>query len=78
MPEAFDVIDLATWIRGESEPGGDEEKRWFRAPEGADRDEHWLFKPRRIKTLKLSKERGDAPDQLIRDEDWAEKICSAG
>lgn len=75
--EAFDVIDLATWTRGENEPGGDEEKRWFRAPEGADRDGHWLFKPRRIKTLELSKERrrrGDAPDRLIRGEDWAEKI----
>lgn len=54
MHEAFDVIDPGAWIRGENEPGGDEEKRWFRALEGVGRDGHWLFKPRRIKTLKLS------------------------
>lgn len=67
--------------QGESEPGGDEEKRGFRAPEGADRDGQWLFKPRRIKPLLVSEERrrrGDAPDKLIRGEDLAERICSAG
>ena len=65
----------------ESEPGGDEEKRGFRDLEGADRDGQWLFKSRRIKPLVGSEERrrrGDAPDKLIRGEDWAERICSAG
>jgi hypothetical protein len=73
----FPVIDLATWVRGEWEPGGDEEKRWFSAPEGAGYRGHWLFKPRREKELVLAKsrrDRGDSPDLLVRGEDWAEKI----
>ncbi|WP_006247144.1 hypothetical protein [Mycolicibacterium tusciae] len=77
MVDSFEVVDLADWTRGESEPGGDEAKRWFIAPDSSRHAGHWLFKPRRIKTLKLSKERqrlGDEPDVLIRGEDWAEKI----
>lgn len=74
---SFEIVSLADWTRGESEPGGDEAKRWFIAPESSRYTGHWLFKPRRIKTLKLSKERqrrGDKPDVLVRGEDWAEKI----
>ncbi|NTY62360.1 hypothetical protein [Mycolicibacterium sphagni] len=77
MVDSYDVVDLVDWTRGESEPGGDEAKRWFIAPETSPHAGHWLFKPRRIKTLELSKERrdrGDRPDVLIRGEDWAEKI----
>ncbi|WP_032377556.1 HipA domain-containing protein [Rhodococcoides fascians] len=77
MVEQFRVVDLADWTRGESEPGGAEEKRWFTAPDGSSQSGRWLFKPRRIKELKLSRERrarGDAPDLLVRGEDWAEKI----
>lgn len=73
----FPVIDLATWVRGEWEPGGDEEKRWFSAPQSSEHRGHWLFKPRREKELLLAKarrDRGDSPDVLIRGEDWAEKI----
>jgi hypothetical protein len=73
----FPVVDLATWVRGEWEPGGDEEKRWFSAPPGAEYKGHWLFKPRREKELLLARarrDRGDSPDLLIRGEDWAEKI----
>ena len=77
MVDSYEVVDLAGWTRGESEPGGDEEKRWFTAPETSRHAGHWLFKPRRIKTLELSQERqrlGDMPDVLVRGEDWAEKI----
>lgn len=77
MVDSYEVVDLAEWTRGESEPGGDEEKRWFTAPETSRHAGHWLFKPRRVKTLELSKERqrlGDVPDVLVRGEDWAEKI----
>lgn len=77
MVDSYEVVDLAEWTRGESEPGGDEAKRWFIAPESSLYAGHWLFKPRRIKTLKLSKERerlGQEPDVLVRGEDWAEKI----
>ncbi|MEB3065671.1 HipA domain-containing protein [[Mycobacterium] zoologicum] len=77
MVAAFSVVDLRGWTRGESEPGGDEEKRWFRAPESSPYSGHWLFKPRQTKALLLSKERqerGDEPDLLIRGENWAEKI----
>ncbi len=77
MVDSFEVVDLAGWTRGESEPGGDEAKRWFVAPASSRYAGHWLFKPRRIKSLKLSTERqsrGDQPDVLIRGEDWAEKI----
>ncbi|WP_245908852.1 hypothetical protein [Mycobacterium neglectum] len=73
----FEVVDLTSWIRGEREPGGDEEKRWFGAPVEAPFEGHWLFKPRRVVELALSKERqdrGDRPDVLVRGEDWAEKI----
>lgn len=73
----FPVIDLATWVRGEWEPGGDEEKRWFSAPQDTEPRGHWLFKPRREKELLLAKarrDRGDSPDVLVRGEDWAEKI----
>ena len=77
MVDSYEVVDLADWTRGESEPGGDEAKRWFIAPETSPHAGHWLFKPRRIKTLELSKERqhrGEKPDVLVRGEDWAEKI----
>lgn len=77
MVDAFNVVDLADWTRGESEPGGDEAKRWFIAPESSRYAGHWLFKPRRIKTLRLSKDRrrrGEQPEVLIRGENWAEKI----
>ncbi len=77
MVDSYDVVDLADWTRGESEPGGDEAKRWFIAPETSPQAGHWLFKPRRIKTLELSQlrqDRGDRPDVLVRGEDWAEKI----
>ena len=77
MVGSFPVIDLADWTRGESEPGGDEAKRWFIAPEASPYSGHWLFKPRRIKTLTLSaqrSQRGEKPDLLVRGENWAEKI----
>ncbi|MCV7198172.1 hypothetical protein [Mycobacterium angelicum] len=77
MVDTFEVVDLADWTRGESEPGGDEAKRWFVAPEASRHAGHWLFKPRRIKALKLSKRRrllGDEPDVLVRGENWAEKV----
>ena len=73
----FAVVDTADWIRGEVEPGGDEEKFWLTAPPDGDHPGHWLFKPRRVKSLKLSKARqqlGDEPDVLVRGDDWAEKI----
>jgi hypothetical protein len=76
----FTVIDLAAtgWVRGEREPGGDESKRWFIPPDSSPyAGREWLFKPRRTKELLLSKERqqrGDAPDILVRGDDWAEKI----
>jgi hypothetical protein len=73
----FEVVDLTSWTRGEREPGGDEEKRWFQAPGDTPFEGHWLFKPRRVVELELSKQRrelGDKPDILIRGEDWAEKI----
>lgn len=74
----YNVVDLDDgWTRGEREPGGDEEKRWFIGADSSPYAGHWLFKPRRIKELVLSRERqarGDAPDILIRGEDWAEKI----
>jgi hypothetical protein len=74
----FEVVDLTSWTRGEREPGGDEEKRWFDAPAGTPFEGHWLFKPRRVVELELSKKRrelGDEPDILVRGEDWAEKIA---
>lgn len=74
----YAVLDLAQWTRGEREPGGDEEKRWFTAPADGRHQGSWLFKPRREKALLLSRERqqrGDAPEQLVRGEDWAEKIA---
>ncbi len=77
MVASYEVVDLADWTRGESEPGGDEAKRWFIGPDSSRYAGHWLFKPRRIKTLQLSKERqllGDTPDVLVRGEDWAEKV----
>jgi hypothetical protein len=55
--DSYEVVDLADWTRGEGEPGGDEAKRWFIAPESSRHAGHWLFKPRRIKTLKLSEDR---------------------
>ena len=73
----FEVVDLTSWVRGEREPGGDEEKRWFEAPGDTPLEGHWFFKPRRVVELTLSKprqERGDPPDILVRGEDWAEKI----
>lgn len=54
---SYEVVDLAEWTRGESEPGGDEAKRWFIAPDCSRFAGHWLFKPRRIKALTLSKAR---------------------
>ncbi|MGV8871767.1 MAG: hypothetical protein ACOH2Q_04520 [Rhodococcus sp. (in: high G+C Gram-positive bacteria)] len=77
MVEQFLVVDLADWTRGESEPGGAEEKRWFTAPDASPHPGRWLFKLRRIKEQTLSRERqarGDLPDLLVRGEDWAEKI----
>lgn len=77
MPDRFEVIDLAEWTRGESEPGGDEAKRWFHAPASSPHQGHWLFKPRREKLLQLSAARelsGEKPGTLIRGDDWAEKI----
>jgi hypothetical protein len=76
----FTVVDLTAtgWVGGEREPGGDESKRWFIPPEASPyAGREWLFKPRRTKELLLSKERqqrGDAPDILVRGDDWAEKI----
>lgn len=74
----FEVVDLDDgWVRGASEPGGDERKRWFHGPESSQYAGHWLFKPRTEKPLKLSKARqaqGDSPDVLISGEDWAEKV----
>lgn len=78
MRESYDVVDLNCWTRGESEPSGDETKRWFRAPDTSPYVGHWLFKPRTIKTLTLSRgrlARGERPDRLICGEDWAEKIA---
>ncbi|OBJ81114.1 hypothetical protein [Mycobacterium sp. 1245852.3] len=78
----FTVVDLAAagWVRGEREPGGDESKRWFIPPDSSPQaGREWLFKPRRTKELLLSKERrqrGDAPDVLVRGDDWAEKISA--
>ncbi|UAK39378.1 hypothetical protein K8O93_06780 [Gordonia bronchialis] len=78
MSAQFDVVDLDDgWTRGAREPGGDERKRWFRAPDSSPHAGHWLFKPRTEKPLTLSKvrqARGDSPDVLISGEDWAEKI----
>lgn len=77
MPSRFEVVGLDAWTRGEREPGGDDEKRWFHAPDGSVHSGHWLFKPRTEKTLELSKarqHRGDRPDTLVAGEDWAEKV----
>lgn len=77
MIYTFTIVKLDDWTRGESEPGGDEAKRWFIAPSSSTYAGHWLFKPHRVKTLPLSKERqrrNDEPDVLVRGEDWAEKI----
>lgn len=73
----FPVVDLDDWTRGEREPGGDEEKRWFTPPDTHALEGRWLFKPRTVKSLALSKaalERGDSPAPLIGGEPWAEKI----
>lgn len=73
----FGVVDLCGWTRGASEPGGDERKRWFHAPEASPYVGHWLFKPRTEKTLVLSRARqarGESPDVLVSGEDWAEKV----
>ena len=72
------MVDLSSWVRGEREPGGDEQKRWYKAPSGSEHEGHWLFKPRRIKEVPLSRERlehGESPDVLVRGNDWAEKIA---
>ena len=72
------MVDLTGWTRGEREPGGDEEKRWFEAPVDSEFSGRWLFKPHREKLLVLSKERAarsERPDVLVRGEDWAEKIA---
>lgn len=78
MSAKFDVVDLDDgWTRGAPEPGGDERKRWFRAPDSSPHAGHWLFKPRTEKSLPLSRVRqvrGDRPDVLISGEDWAEKV----
>ncbi|MGC4960050.1 hypothetical protein [Gordonia sp. DT101] len=77
MTSVFPVIDLDGWTRGAREPGGDERKRWFRAPGSSPYSGHWLFKPRTEKTLVLSKARqalGESPDVLVSGEDWAERI----
>lgn len=71
-------MDLSPWTRGEPEPGGDEQKRWYMAPVGSEYEGHWLFKPRRVKEFLMSeerRERGDTPDILVRGDDWAEKIA---
>ncbi|MCT7292953.1 hypothetical protein NVV99_18640 [Rhodococcus sp. PAE-6] len=73
----FNIVDLGDWTRGESDPGGDEAKRWFRAGDCSPYAGRWLFKPRTEKTLPLSRKRqalGDEPDVLVGGEDWAEKI----
>ena len=49
MVDSYDAVDVADWTRGESEPGGDEAKRWFIGPDSLQHAGHWLFKPRRIK-----------------------------
>lgn len=72
------MLDLAAWTRGEREPGGKEEKRWFDAPVDSEFAGRWLFKPHREKVLALSEDRaarGEPPDVLVRGEDWAEKIA---
>ena len=78
--EVYPVVDLESgWSKGEREPGGDEEKRWFEAPPGSPFEGRWLFKPHREKELLLSKERlerGESPEVLVRGEDWAEKIAT--
>lgn len=57
VPEAFDVIDLAAWIRGRVSLAVTRRSAGSARPEGADRDGQWLFKPRRIKPLVVSEER---------------------
>lgn len=77
MAPQFEVVGLDTWTRGAREPGGDERKRWFQAPDTSPYAGHWLFKPRTEKTLLLSKARqarGESPEVVISGEDWAEKI----
>lgn len=72
------MVDLSSWVPGEREPGGDERKRWYKAPSGSEYEGHWLFKPRRIKEVPLSQkrlQRGESPDVLVRGDDWAEKIA---
>jgi len=68
------VVDLSAWRRGDTEPGGDEAKRWYTSP---DDESRWLFKPAMTKELKLSKARalrGDSPDILRMGDDWAERV----
>ncbi|MFT4044969.1 MAG: hypothetical protein QM673_17545 [Gordonia sp. (in: high G+C Gram-positive bacteria)] len=55
MSAMFGVIDLDDgWTGGAREPGGDERKRWFHAPDTSPYAGHWLFKPRTEKMLLLA------------------------
>lgn len=77
VAKPFEVVVVDEWERGEREPGGDDEKRWFTAPIGSPFAGHWLFKPRTVTTLELSKARkvrGDKPEVLVTGEDWSEKV----
>lgn len=74
----YPIFDLDKWTRGEAEPGGDEEKRWFHPPSDHDLISRWLFKPRTVKELKRSKaaiKSGDIPKMHVGGEDWAEKVA---
>lgn len=81
MIATFTTVDLGVveWQRRESETGGGEAKRWFRASPSSRYAGGWLFKPRRTKELELAEHRrarGDTPDILIGGQDWAEKIVA--
>ncbi|MEC5179259.1 hypothetical protein RCH07_000592 [Arthrobacter sp. CG_A4] len=39
----FEVVDIAHWTPDQDEPSGENEKTWFRAPDGS----RWVFKPNR-------------------------------
>jgi hypothetical protein len=43
MHRASEFVDLTKWVPAEDEPAGENEKRWFVAPDGT----HWIFKRNR-------------------------------
>jgi hypothetical protein len=64
--------------RGELEPSGDDPKLWFYAPDDSPLSGHWMFKPRKIRSLLPTEARrlaGATPKILVGGQDWSEKMA---